>query len=88
MPSALGLDGCFDQSNTFTSAVIDLVAIRYGFCGMYRARFTSPSWLMRCVISTFASLPPKPPASPRSSSYLRASTSASSFGSFTSPIIR
>ena len=28
------LDGCFDQSKTYVSDEIDLVAIRYGFCGM------------------------------------------------------
>jgi len=67
---------------------MDLVAIRYGFCGMYRARFTSPSWLIFCVISIFELAPEKPPASPRSSSYLRVSISASSLGSRASAIMR
>lgn len=30
--------------------MLALVAIRSGFWGMYRARLTSPSWLIRCVI--------------------------------------
>ena len=34
VPSALGFDGCFDQSKTYASDEIDLVAMRYGFCGM------------------------------------------------------
>jgi hypothetical protein len=53
-----------------------------------RARLTSPSWLIFWVISIFAETPAKPPASPRSSSYLRASISVSSRGSRTSAIMR
>ena len=55
---------------------------------MYLARLTSPSWLIFCVISILLVVPEKPPASPRSSSYFRASISASSFGSRASAIIR
>lgn len=50
------------------------------FCGMYLARCTSPSWLILTLMLTLFSVPPKPPTSPLSSSYLRASIGTSSLG--------
>lgn len=45
-PSFSGSLGCFVRSKMNTDPFTALLAMRSGFWGMYRARLTSPSWLI------------------------------------------
>lgn len=53
----------FESENWNTSLFGDLVARRTGFCGIYRARFTSPSWFIFNSTSIFPVIDPNPPNS-------------------------
>lgn len=62
-PSALGFKLCFVLSKIYVGPKTVRVAIKSMFCGQYRARLTSPSWLIFWMILTLAAFEPYEPIS-------------------------
>lgn len=62
----VGMLGCLVLSQIITLPSVHIVAIIFGFCGWYRALFTSPLWSIFCTMLNLTSmiglfLAPPPP---------------------------